>query len=327
PLVKKGHEFAREQFAIGKGSYFKNNNSEKSTSKLKYAVKGNLVSFETEKIAGEFDLQKGEILKYNLKNESNPIFTNFPTPYFWRAPTDNDFGSNMENKLVVWKEASQNAKVVSATVDKKSSEGLVIKVVYKLAGVDLPYTVDYLIQNNGAIKVTAAIDLGGKELPEMPRFGMRAKLNGAFENLSYYGRGPWENYSDRNSAAFIGEYSDKVINQYTKNYIRPQEGGYKTDVRWLELQNANGKGVKIEGLQPLGFSALNISTEALDPGKTKAQRHPSDLDLDSKEAVYLHLDYKQRGLGGDDSWGRLPHDQYRLLDKQYHYSYIISLVN
>ncbi|MCR4029702.1 MULTISPECIES: glycoside hydrolase family 2 TIM barrel-domain containing protein [Flavobacterium] len=327
PLVKKGHEFAREQFAIGKGSYFKNNNSEKSTSKLKYAVKGNLVSFETEKIAGEFDLQKGEILKYNLKNETTPIFTNFPTPYFWRAPTDNDFGSNMENKLVVWKEASQNAKVVSATVDKKSSEGLVIKVVYKLAGVDLPYTVDYLIQNNGAIKVTAAIDLSGKELPEMPRFGMRAKLNGAFENLSYYGRGPWENYSDRNSAAFIGEYSDKVINQYTKSYIRPQEGGYKTDVRWLELQNANGKGVKIEGLQPLGFSALNISTEALDPGKTKAQRHPSDLDLDSKEAVYLHLDYKQRGLGGDDSWGRLPHDQYRLLDKQYHYSYIISLVN
>lgn len=327
PLVAKGHEFAREQFAIGKGSYFKNNGIAKSAAKLKYSVKNNVLSFETESITGEFDLQKGEILKYIPKNGDDSIFTNFPTPYFWRAPTDNDFGSGMQNKLVVWKEASKNPTVVSVNMDKKSSEGLLVKVAYRLAQVDVPYTVDYLIQNNGSIKVTAAIDMTGKNLPELPRFGMRLKLNGAYDNLSYYGRGPWENYSDRNTASFMGEYSDKVINQYTRNYIRPQESGYKTDVRWLTLKNAKGQGVKIEGQQPVGFSALNISTEDLDPGKKKSQRHPSDLDLDSKEAVYLHLDYKQRGVGGDDSWGRLPHDPYRLLDKQYSYSYIISLVN
>ncbi len=116
-----------------------------------------------------------------------------------------------------------------------------------------------------------------------------------------------------------------MINQFTRTYIRPQESGYKTDVRWLTLKNANGQGLKIEGNQPLGFSALNVSTEDLDPGKHKNQRHPSDLDLDSKETVFLHLDYKQRGVGGDDSWGALPHEQYRLLDKKYSYSYIISL--
>jgi beta-galactosidase len=326
PLVSKGHEFAREQFAIGKGSYFKNSNIVKNTSKLKHSVKGDVLSFETENIAGEFDLKKGEILKYNLKNTDNAIFTNFPTPYFWRAPTDNDFGSKMQQKLVIWKEASQNPKVVGVQMDKNTSEGFLIKVTYQLAGVDIPYTVSYLIQNDGAIKVTAAIDMTGKNLPELPRFGMRSKLNGSYDNLTYYGRGPWENYSDRKSASFIGEYSDTVMNQYTRNYIRPQEGGYKTDVRWLTLKNNKGQGIKIEGLQTLGFSALNIATEDLDPGKTKAQRHPSDLDLDSKEAVYLHLDYKQRGVGGDDSWGRLPHDPYRLLDKQYSYSYIISLI-
>lgn len=327
PLVAKGHEFAREQFAVGKGSYFKNNIAAKSASKLKYTVKNNVLSFEAESIAGEFDLQKGEILKYNLKNADKAIFTNFPAPYFWRAPTDNDFGSGMQNKLTVWKEASKDPKVISVNLDKKSSEGLLVKVAYQLAKADVPYTVDYLIQNDGSIKVTAAIDVAGKELPEIPRFGMRAKLNGAFDNLSYYGRGPWENYSDRNSASFIGEYSDNVINQYTRNYIRPQEGGYKTDVRWITLKNSTGQGLKVEGQQALGFSALNISAEDLDPGKTKAQRHPSDLDLDSKEAVYLHIDYKQRGVGGDDSWGRLPHDAYRLLDKQYIYSYTISLIN
>jgi beta-galactosidase len=327
PLVTKGHEFAREQFAIGKGSYFKNNSIAKSTAKLKYSVKNNVLSFETESIVGEFDLQKGEIIKYALKNDASTIISNFPTPYFWRAPTDNDFGSGMPNKLVIWKEASKNPTIVSVNLDKKSSEGLLVKVTCRLAQADVPYTVNYLIQNNGSIKVTAAIDMTGKNLPELPRFGMRLKLNGAYDNLSYYGRGPWENYSDRNTASFMGEYSDKVINQYTRNYIRPQESGYKTDVRWLTLKNAKGQGVKIEGQQPVGFSALNISTEDLDPGKKKSQRHPSDLDLESKEAVYLHLDYKQRGVGGDDSWGRLPHDQYRLLDKQYSYSYIISLVN
>jgi len=326
PLVAKGFEFARAQFEVAKGNYFAANKSANTGSKLKYAVAKNVLSFETENITGEFDLQKGEILKYTSKSGKN-IFTNFPSPYFWRAPTDNDFGNGMPNKLGIWKEASKNPTVVSVNLDKKSSEGVLIKVAYQLAQANVPYTVDYLIQNNGAIKVTAAIDLTGKELPEIPRFGMRLKLNGAFDNLSYYGRGPWENYSDRNSAAFIGEYSDKVINQYARNFIRPQESGYKTDVRWLTLKNDNGQGLKIEGQQPIGFSALNISTEDLDPGKNKEQRHPTDLDLNSKEAVYLHVDYKQRGLGGDDSWGSLPHDPYRLLDKKYSYTYTISLVN
>lgn len=325
PLVAKGFEFAREQFEIAKGNYFATNTAENTVSKLKYSVAKNVLSFETENITGEFDLQKGEILKYTSKNGKN-IFTNFPSPYFWRAPTDNDFGNGMPNKLGIWKEASKNPTVVSVNLDKKSSEGVLIKVTYQLAQANVPYTVDYLIQNNGAIKVTATIDITGKELPELPRFGMRLQLNGAFDNLSYYGRGPWENYSDRNSAAFIGEYSDKVINQYARNFIRPQESGYKTDVRWLTLKNDNGQGLKIEGQQPLGFSALNISTEDLDPGKNKEQRHPTDLDLNSKEAVYLHVDYKQRGLGGDDSWGSLPHDAYRLLDKKYSYTYTISLV-
>jgi beta-galactosidase len=326
PLVAKGHEFAREQFKIGKGSYFKNNSIAKSASKLKYTVSNNIVSFEAENATGQFDLKKGEILNYKLKNAGNEIFTNFPSPYFWRAPTDNDFGNGMPNKLVIWKEASKNPTLISVKMDKNTTEGLLIKVAYQLAQAAVPYTVEYLIQNNGSIKVTASIDMAGKDLPELPRFGMRIKLNGNYDNLSYYGRGPWENYSDRNSASFIGDYSDKVINQYARNYIRPQESGYKTDVRWLTLKNQNGQGIKIEGQQELSFSALNISTEDLDPGKDKAQRHPSDLNLDSKEAVYLHLDYKQRGLGGDDSWGRLPHDPYRLLEKQYSYSYTISLV-
>ena len=327
PLVAKGHEFAREQFSIGKGNYFANHSDAKSVKKLKYTVKKNLLSFETESVQGTFDMEKGEFTKYTLKNSTEQLITDFPSPYFWRAPTDNDFGSGSQNKLVVWKTASQKPSLLNVSLDKKSKEGLLLTVNYQLSGVEVPYAVNYLIQNDGAIKVTAAIDITGKNLPELPRFGMRLKLNGAYDHLNYYGRGPWENYSDRNTASFMGNYSDKVINQFTRNYIRPQESGYKTDVRWLTLKNDSGKGLKITGEQAIGFSALNVSTEDIDPGKRKSQRHPSDLNLDSKEAVYLHVDYKQRGVGGDDSWGRLPHDKYRLLDKKYSYSYLISLVN
>ena len=153
---------------------------------------------------------------------------------------------------------------------------------------------------------------------------MRMQLAGAYDNLAFYGRGPWENYADRNSASFVGLYQSTVKDQFVWEYIRPQENGYKTDVRWMKLTNTNGEGIQITGEQALGFSALNVSTESLDPGKTKDQRHTTDVHPEDK--VYLHIDYKQRGLGGDDSWGRYPHDPYRLLDDTYSYSYTIQLV-
>src|SRR5690606_10440157 len=189
----------------------------------------------------------------------------------------------------------------------------------------VPYTIEYLFKNDGAIQVTASIDMSGRELPELPRFGMTMELPGAFSTLSYYGRGPWENYSDRKASSFVGRYKDQVENQATWTYIRPQENGYKTDVRWLSLTDGKGKGIHIEGLQPLGFSALNNRTEDFDPGLTKKQQHPTDIK--PRQNVFLNVDLKQRGVGGDNSWGALPHQPYRLLEKQYSYSYIIRLLN
>lgn len=324
PLVSKDHEFAREQFSIGKGNYFVANAAAKIKSDLTYSIKDKTLFFNTSAIVGEFDLKRGELKKYNLKGDLTATVSNFPTPYFWRAPTDNDFGNKFPSKLAVWREAHKNPELVSVVLDKRNSQGVAITVKYQLDKVQVPYTITYVIQNNGSINVTASIDMAGKDLPELPRFGMRLELPGAFDTLKYYGRGPWENYSDRNTASFMGEYSDKVVNQYTKTYIRPQESGYKTDVRWLTLQNNLGKGLKIVGNQPLGFSALNVSTEQIDPGMHKSQRH--QIDLNNTDKVYLNVDFKQRGVGGDDSWGSLPHKQYLLLDKHYIYSYTLSLL-
>ncbi|WP_207531912.1 glycoside hydrolase family 2 TIM barrel-domain containing protein [Desertivirga arenae] len=317
-LVPAGHEIAREQFKKA-GDYFAGR--EAGSGKLTIEKANNRLRFAAGDIKGEFDQTTGRFISLSSKN-SSPI-RQYPEPFFWRAPTDNDFGNSMQVNLGIWRTAHVDRKVKSVTIGEQTEEGQPIKVEYVLNGINVPYTTEYLIQNDGSVKVTASIDMTGRELPEMPRFGMRMELPPDYSNLSYYGRGPWENYSDRNTSAFVGLYKDEVKNQFTWNYIRPQEAGYKTDVRWLSLTNAIGEGLTIQGIQPICFSATNVRTEDLDPGLTKKQQHPTDIK--PRKEVYLNIDLKQRGVGGDNSWGALPHPQYRLQDKKYSYSYVISV--
>jgi len=314
-------EVAKEQFAINPNAFFKR--STETANKLTVNKNQNKIRFSSGSVTGEFDLGKGGLNSYSLKGEK--VIAQFPEPAFWRAPVDNDFGFGMGSKMGVWRTAHVNRKLVKATCGELTAKGLPIHVEWLLTDIQVPYTLDYLIQNDGSIAVNAAMDMTGKQLPELPRFGMRMILPEGFDSLQYYGRGPVENYIDRNTATFIGKYSDNVANQYYWGYIRPQESGNKTDVRWLSLVNRQGKGLKIEGLQPLGFTALNIAVEDLDPGLTKKMQHTIDV-LPHKE-VYLTIDLKQRGLGGDNSWGRPPHQEYRLLDSQYKYGYIIRLID
>jgi beta-galactosidase len=316
-LVPVNHEVAREQFLLS-GNYFAANNA---SGDLKIKKDNSYIRFTSGNVSGEFDLKQGRWTYYSAGNGLN---VGMPEPYFWRAPTDNDFGSNMQVNLGIWRTAHINRTVKKVTAGDQTSEGLPIKVEYELSGVHVPYTVEYFIQNDGSLKVTSSIDMTGRDLPELPRFGMRMQLAPQYSNLEYYGRGPWENYSDRNTSSFVGLYKDDVKNQYTWNYIRPQESGYKTDVRWLTLTDNNGSGIRIEGIQPVCFSATNMRTEDLDPGLTKKQQHPTDIK--PRKEVYLNVDLKQRGVGGDNSWGALPHEPYRLLDKKYYYSYVIKLI-
>ncbi|GAB2541197.1 beta-galactosidase, LacZ type [Rufibacter soli] len=316
PFVPAGHEIAREQFAVTQGGYF---TMAAAAGKLKIKTKNEKLSFTSGNISGEFDLKDGKLTSFSQNGRK--AIEKFPEPYFWRAATDNDFGNNMPQKLGAWRNAHQEMKLVNVQVGKKEAQGQPIKVTYELTDKKIPYTVDYLLQNDGAVQVTASIDMAGKEMPEMPRFGMRMQLDDDYDNLQYYGRGPWENYSDRKASSLVGLYKDKVENQYYQFYIRPQESGNKTDVRWVELTNNSGNGIVVEGLQPINFTALNYTTEDIDEGPKKINRHP--VDLKKQDFVSLHIDLGQRGLGGDDSWGRLPHEPYLLKGKKYSYSYVI----
>lgn len=318
-MLPTDSEIAKEQFKYA-GDYFAQATA--AGPKLDVTKDDKKVSFRSGNIKGEFDLKLARFTQYT--NEKS-TFNNFPEPYFWRAPTDNDFGNEMPSRLGIWRAAHQQKQLKNVSVSELKENGLRIEVTWQLSAIDVPYHIIYLVQNNGAITVTASMDMTGRELPELPRFGMRTTLPRSFQKLTYYGRGPHENYTDRNLGSFIGIYSDEVENQYYKGYIRPQESGNKTDVRWLTLTDGTGKGIRIEGLQPIAFTAINHSAEDLDPGLTKKQQHPTDLPPGNK--VFLTIDLKQRGVGGDDSWGAYPHEEYLLLDKKYSYSYTISLLD
>jgi beta-galactosidase len=267
-----------------------------------------------------FSKRSGALENYAYKNQR--LLSSGPQPDFWRAPTDNDYGNRMPEISNIWRTAGNNKTLKSFNIQNKNGKVIVVSE-YLLNDVLSPYTVTYTLSPNGTVEVKAAWKAGRENLPEIPRFGMQMRLPAEFDNFSYYGRGPWENYSDRNTASFIGIYRSTVAEQ-TFDYIRPQENGNHTDVRWLRLTNDKGTGIQIKGLQPLSVKAAHNPASDLDFGVTKKNSHPSDIT--PRKDIFLNVDYLQRGVGGDDSWGRLPHEPYCLLKNAYEYEYEISVV-
>lgn len=315
-LIAAGHEVAREQFVLSDYAFPSFTDGELGVEMMDRER----YRFTAGDVTIIYNPGRGVFESYSM--EGGPSIHRFPEPYFWRAPIDNDYGNGMPVKLGIWRTAHANKEITTTKIGEKTDAGVPIQVVYKLTDLGISYAVDYLVQNDGSIKVTASMDLSGHDLPELPRFGMRTELPGSFNQVHYYGRGPGENYSDRKTGSFLGAWDFKVDEQKMP-YIRPQEYGYRTDTRWLKLSDEEGNSILVEGLQPLCFSALNIQSEALDPGLTKKQQHPTDLNYG--KSVTLHVDLGQRGLGGDDSWGAYPHEPYLLKGDRYTYSYIIRL--
>lgn len=318
PLIPANHEVAREQFGANTTRFF--DKPMKTSGDLVVQRPCNLLTFTSGDISGKFNTVNGQWLDYTYKGKK--VLQGFPEPYFWRAPTDNDYGNKMPEKLGIWRSAHANRKLLSVKVGEKTDAGLAIVVNYELTDIKAAYTLKYLILNNGTVQVEAVYDAGSNSLPEMPRFGMRLQLPKTYGEIQYYGRGPWENYHDRKTASFLGEYHQSSSDMFVANYIRPQENGYLTDVRWASFANEAGHGVKITGLQPICFSALPYLAEDMDAGITKKNRHPSDVT--ERSFISLHLDVKQRGVGGDNSWGALPHESFLLKDRKYQFGFVIA---
>lgn len=231
-------------------------------------------------------------------------------PNFWRAPTDNDFGAGLQKKFQVWKNPVMNLKGVAVEKDKKANT-ISICATYEMPEVKGELEIDYLIMpNTGAMKVSQEFDASDDaKVSDLFRFGMLMQLPYDMDKSQYYGRGPIENYSDREDCMRIGIYSDDADNQYFP-YIRPQESGTKGDMRWWNQTDASGFGFKVKSCKPFYASAIHFDTEELDDGDDKDQRH--SFNLKKSRFTNLFLDAEHSGVAGENSWGAWPLEKYRL---------------
>ena len=243
-------------------------------------------------------------------------------PNFWRAPTENDIGAKLQTKYAVWRNPALTLKSFEAKVEDGVAK---VMAEYDMPDVKAAMKITYTINGEGEIKVSQAMTTtAGAEISNMFRFGMRVELPAALNVINYYGRGEVENYADRKSCADIGLYTQKVSEQYNEKMARPQESGTRSDLRYYNVLNTAGAGIRIIAENAFSASALPYSQENMDVTVGRAQRHSGDLKAGNN--TYLCFDLEQMGLGCINSWGRLPLDQYLVEYKDYTFNFIISPV-
>lgn len=281
----------------------------------------NYLIVEGENFIIEFNKHNGYLSRYEadgmqLLNPGAQL-----TPNFWRAPTDNDYGAGLQHRYAVWKNPGLKLTSLKQSIE---NEQAIVQAEYEMKAVKGKLFLTYVINNEGAVKVTQKMEAGKEEkVSDMFRFGMQMQMPENFNEVEYYGRGPVENYADRNHSTLIGKYRQTVAEQFYL-YIRPQETGTKTDLRWWRVLNISGNGLQFVGDAPFSASALNYSIESLDDGVQKDQRHSPEVA--KAPFTNLCIDKVQMGLGCVNSWGTLPLEKYRVPYQDYEFSFILTPV-
>ena len=279
--------------------------------KMKLAAKkDNVIAVTTPNLSFKLDRTTGLISEYAYNGKSMLGEGGTLKPNFWRAPTDNDMGAGLQKKFKVWKNPQMNLKNIDVKKDKKANT-VTIVTSFDMPEVQGQMDITYLVfANTGAVKVTEDFKATeGAKVSDMFRFGMLLQMPYTMEKSNYYGRGPIENYSDRKDCMRIAIYNDDADNQYFP-YIRPQESGTKSDIRWWKQTDATGLGLQVKSCTSFYASALHFDTEELDDGDEKEQRH--SFDLKKSKYTNLFLDAAHMGVGGENSWGAWPLEKYRV---------------
>ncbi len=316
-LLDKGHIVAYEQIELQKSTKLKH--KERTLETIKVTTNKDSIIIENNTFKIVFDKNKGVLDKvdYGFGN----VLIDGIKANFWRATTDNDFGYDMPKKLGLWKEASKNQKPISVKERIVNKGKVEIKTLFQLEAINGKVSIDYIVDDSGEILVKTSLIGIDSSLPVLPRFGNNFIINNEFNQVEWLGRGPHENYQDRNSSALVGLYNGTVQDLYFP-YIRPQENGTRTDIRWVSFTNNSGKGVQISSSDHFSFSAHHQYNDDFDAGVVKQQRHTTDIE--KRNLVNINIDSKQMGIGGDNSWGRMPLKKYQISAANHTYSYTIK---
>ena len=327
-ILEEGALLAREQFLL----YDRHAAGTEAQAMPPVAVsrneKGMVVSGD--QFSVHIDTVRGVITAYQFKGED--LLLDGPVPGFWRAPIDNDYGNNNHIRARIWRDAGERRVLTGMKLTRESSDKVTLRLDFILSGMEeepiATWHSSYMINGLGEVAVHNDFEMTAGELPEIPRFGMNLIMPRTYDQVAWYGRGPQENYWDRKTGAFVDVYAGTVEEQYWP-YIRPQENGNKEDVRWVSVTDREGRGLMIRGEPLIAFSVHHNLMEDFESPERTDGRHGAGvrpvnrhtIDVKPRDLTSLHVDYKQMGVGGDNSWGARTHPEYRLTGRSYSYGF------
>ncbi|MEO5789424.1 glycoside hydrolase family 2 TIM barrel-domain containing protein [Gelidibacter sp.] len=330
-LVPKGHEVGWDEFVLQKGQFGSTASSDGEPVQVVegkdfYTIKNKVFDFN-------IDAKSGEIQSWT--HQGKLITNEAIRPNFWRAPTDNDLGNNMFKWAKVWQDATYNYTSKLVENPRQVKDGITYKVAYGLPNNEANVIIKYTVKTDGSLNVAYSFKPNQKDLPNLPRLGMYMTLPKDFTDISWYGKGETESYWDRKTGVKTGVYSGKVVDHFER-YLRPQETGNKTDVRWVKVSSDN-LNLKASSNILLNTSVWPFAMSEIDFNSDDASESASGLvpvtskhgaDIKIGEIVTWNIDYLQMGVGGDTSWGRLVHPEYTIpANKVYEYSFEIKPYN
>lgn len=320
PMVPKGHLVAEEQFLLPTEWVAKS--AETISGKVESKEVGQSLVVSSSAFSVEFSKTNGQLS--SIKHGEKEYLQSGLTPNFWRPLTDNDVANKLGIRAATWKEATKTMTLESITSVAQKNK-VQVSVIYNLEEQQSKINIDYLIFPNGVIDVNYTLNIKRGDLPQIPRVGMYMVMNAEYDQMTWFGRGPHENYWDRKTSANIDLFQKDVWSQF-EPYIRPQETANKSDVRWFALQNKNGEGLLFKGKQELNASAWNFPMEDIDylPFNVKRKHGGS---IKKKDMVWVNIDYKQMGVGGDNTWGAQTHPEYTITPENMTYGFTIIPVS
>ena len=319
PWAPKGHVVAWDQFEMPFEKAPPPERDIKSLPAVTIAhVPGEIVAM-SEKFSIAVNTDSGAISSYNV--DGKELLTAPLEPNYWRAPTDNDRGNEMPRRQGVWQLAAIHRATVGVHAEQLAPNIVRITARNTLPAGSATQNYVYTIYGDGSVEVESSFNPGSIPLPDLPRVGMQMRVIGSLRNVQWYGRGPQENYWDRNLGAAVGLYRNTVDNLWFP-YVEPQETGNRTDVRWVTMTDDQGFGLKATGMPLLNFSAWPFRMSELEHEKTPVNiGHKHSAEVEYSPDITVNLDYRQMGLAGDDSWGAPVHPEFSIPAKEYDYKF------
>lgn len=326
--IPADHQVAREQIRL---PGFQRSEITAPGGTISLREEPGVLVFSGETFRATFDKNNGRLVSYRFKEREMWAEGYSPKPDFWRAPTDNDFGNRMPFNNINWKKVTLNPRLTSLTTVKNENGSYTVTAVWDLMETSSSFITRYTVQGDGSVRFVNTLESSAIEKSDIPRIGMVMALPPSFDQLTWFGRGPHENYIDRNVSAFVGLYTGKADEQMFP-YVRPQENGNKTGVRWAALTNAAGTGwlaVSADPAKGFEMTAMPWLSDDFDARTgadygpiEKEQKHPTDVNR--RDFVRWNIDLGQRGVGGVNSWGALPLEKYRYpTGKTYEYAFTL----